>query len=159
MVLATRILPQIGDVIEIPTPKGLAYAQFTHRHDAPPKYGALLRVFPGIFESRPDAFDALVRLEPQFSTFFPLEQACKRGIVRVIASEPICATLREFPTFRASEKGKDGSWGPWWLWDGEREWQIGGLKPGMEVLPPRGVINDTLLVERIVGRWRHEHWG
>jgi hypothetical protein len=44
--------------------------------------------------------------------------------------------LRVFPTFRTSVKGKDGAWGPLWLWDGEREWQVGRLKPGMETLPP-----------------------
>jgi hypothetical protein len=158
MALVTRTRPRIGDVIEIPTPEGLAYAQFTHLHDAPPKFGALLRVFPGIFKSRPEEFGDLVRVEPQFSTFFPLGSACKRGIVRVVAHEPICDALREFPTFRASAKGKDGSWGAWWLWDGEKEWKIGRLNPGMEALPPRGIINDTLLIERIIGRWRHERW-
>jgi len=49
-------------------------------------------------------------------------------------------------------------WGPWWLWDGEKEWKIGELQPGMNALPPRAIINDTLLVERIVSAWRHEDW-
>lgn len=154
MTSVTRIRPQIGDVIEIPTPQGLAYAQFTHKH---PSYGALLRIMPGLFNSRPGSFSNLVPSEPQFSTFFPLGAACSRGIVRIVANESISTPLRAFPTFRASVKGKDGVWGAWWLWDGDKEWKIGELKPGMEALPPRGVINDTLLVERIVGGWRHEH--
>lgn len=155
MALVTRSRPQIGDVIEIRTLQGLAYAQLTHKH---PSYGALLRVMPGLFDSRPESFSDLVLLEPQFSTFFPLGSACNRGIVRVVANESICTSLSEFPTFRASVKAKDGMWGAWWLWDGVREWNIGKLKPGMEALPPRDVINDTLLIERITGGWRHEHW-
>lgn len=155
MVLVTRTRPQIGDVIEIPTPEGFGYAHFTHRH---PTYGALLRVFPGVFESSRKTFGDLVQLEPQFSTFFPLGVACNRKVVRVVAHESISVTLREFPTFRSSSKGKDGVWGAWWLWDGEKEWEVGPLMPGMDKLPPRGVVNVALLIERIVSRWRHEQW-
>lgn len=155
MTLVTRSRPQIGDVIEILTPHGLAYAHYTHKH---PSYGALIRVIHGMFDSRPEDFRKIVMLSLQFCTFFPLGAACNRGIVRVIANEPISAANREFPTFRASTKGRDGSWGDWWLWDGDKEWRIGKLKPGMAALPPRGVINDTLLVERIIGGWRHEHF-
>ncbi|MES2321530.1 MAG: hypothetical protein V4633_04650 [Pseudomonadota bacterium] len=155
MMLVKRSRPQIGDVIEIPTPQGLAYSQFTHKH---PSYGALLRVMPGLFDSRPERFNDLVLAVPQFSSFFPLGAACNRGILRVVANESISALNRAFPTFRAAVKGKDGEVGAWWLWDGDKEWLIGKLKPGMEALPPRGVINDTLLIERIICGWRHEDW-
>jgi hypothetical protein len=37
-------------VIEIETPRGLAYAQYTHEHRDPPRLGSLLRVLP----ARPD---------------------------------------------------------------------------------------------------------
>lgn len=151
----SRKRPQIGDVIEIRTPRGLAYAQYTHMH---PAYGALLRVMPGLYPSRPENFAAIGLAEPQFSTFFPLGSACSKGIVQIVANEAISASLRMFPTFRASVKGQDGMWGPWWLWDGEKEWKIGELQPGMNALPPRAIINDTLLVERIVSAWRHEDW-
>jgi hypothetical protein len=42
--------PLIGDVIEIPTAKGLAYAHYTHQH---PTHGGLVRVFDALFEVRP----------------------------------------------------------------------------------------------------------
>lgn len=113
---------------------------------------------PGFYTSQPATFSGLCLAEPQFSTFFPLGAACSRGLVRVVANEPIAQHLREFPTFRASVKGQDGVWGPWWLWDGDKEWKVGELKPGMETLPPREVINDTLLFERIVSGWRHRDW-
>ena len=39
--------PRFGDVIEIATDKGLAYAQYTH--EEPRFYGSLIRVLPGVF--------------------------------------------------------------------------------------------------------------
>jgi hypothetical protein len=39
-----RVRPQLGDVIEIETSQGLAYAQYTHEHREPPRYGSLLRI-------------------------------------------------------------------------------------------------------------------
>lgn len=155
MTQPSRKRPKLGDIVEISTTKGLAYAQVTHKH---PMYGVLLRVMAGLHISRPESFSALRQAEPQFSTFFPLAAACNHGLARIVVNEPISEHLREFPTFRTSAKGKDGVWGPWWLWDGEREWKVGDLKPGMEALPPRGTINDTLLVERIVSGWRHKDW-
>jgi len=155
MLTIQRRKPKIGDVIEIPTPKGLAYAHFTHKHDAPPKYGALLRVLPGLHVTRPSNFAALVTQPPQFTTFFPLGAACNQGTVSVVAHEPIPPHTSEFPIFRSCIRTREGR-GPWWLWDGNKEWKVGELEPGMEQLPLRGVWNDTLLVERIIAGWRHE---
>jgi len=61
--------PRIGDVIEIPTAKGLAYAQFTHKM---PVYGRLIRVVEGIWRTRPHAFEEVVIAPTRFFTFFPL---------------------------------------------------------------------------------------
>lgn len=105
MLLVSRKRPQIGDVIEIATSRGLTYAQFTHKHSL---YGALLRVMPGFHSSRPEDLSAIILAEPQFSTFFPLATACSKGIVHVVANKAISESLRMFPTFRASVKGQDG---------------------------------------------------
>ena len=43
--------PKIGDIIEIPTRSGFAYAQFTHKHNL---YGALLRVYNTIYQTKYD---------------------------------------------------------------------------------------------------------
>jgi hypothetical protein len=153
MALTTRIRPKIGDVIEISTLSGLAYAQFTHKH---PTYGALIRVLPGLFPQRPAEFSLLVQQAEQFVTFFPLGAACNRKIVRVVAEEPIPAGAEEFPLFRSGVRAQDGQVHTWWLWDGDREWKIGALKPEQHRLPIRGIWNDTLLVERILSGWRHE---
>ncbi len=159
MPLTSRVRPRIGDIIEIPTPKGLAYAQFTHKHDTPPRFGALLRVLPGLFAQRPVDFADLVCRQPAFSTFFPLGAACNRGIVRVVASEEIPRHSESFPIFRSSHRDKTGKRaGPWFLWDGQREWRVEDLSnEQLRDYPPRGIWNDTLLIERILAGWRHEH--
>ena len=72
MTEAKRKRPQLGDVIEIKIPKGFAYAQYTHKHEKPPRYGALIRVLPGLFQSRPSEFTSLVRQPERFFVFFPL---------------------------------------------------------------------------------------
>jgi hypothetical protein len=158
MPVFNRVRPRIGDVIEIPTPKGLAYAQFTHKHDTPPRYGALLRVLPGLFPQRPTDFSRLLSQRPQFITFFPLGAACNRGIVHVVASEAIPDHSASFPTFRNSHRDRSGKRAsPWFLWDGRREWRANSLSDEqLREYPPLGVWNDTLLVERILAEWRHE---
>ena len=151
-----RTRPKIGDVIEIQTPKGFAYAQYTYKHDAPPKYGALIRVLPGLYQERPDDFKKIVELESQFITFFPLGSACNRGIVQIVGNEDIPDSEKLFPTFRSGTPNREGKVETWWLWDGEKEWKVGKLAPGMEKYPIRGVWNDALLIQRIVEGWSHE---
>lgn len=152
MVAVSRSRPMIGDIIEIAAGGRFAYAQFTHRHS---QYGALLRVLPGLHVERLFDFHPLISQESQFDAFFPLGAACNRRLATVVANEAIPSHFKDFPVFRACVRTKGGR-GPYWLWDGEREWLIGELQPGMEHLPVRGVLNDALLIERILQGWRNE---
>lgn len=146
-----RRRPKIGDVIEISTPNGLAYAQYTHEH---PTYGSLLRVLPSLFEERPSQFSDLVQMPERFVTFFPLGPAVWRRIVTIVACERIPKRARDFPLFRTGVRNPaTGRVDTWWLWDGEREWPVGELTPQMRSLPLRGIWNDTLLIQRIVEGW------
>jgi hypothetical protein len=159
MGIVKRKRPRIGDIIEIETPQGFAYAQFTHHHRDPPRYGALIRVLPGIYAERPPDFSELVKRPPLFMTFFPLGAACNRGITRVVASEIIPPHSLKFPIFRNSHRDKQGKRvAPWFLWDGSCEWRVETLTDAqLREYPPLGVWNDTLLVERIVSGWTHDH--
>lgn len=152
-----RKRPKIGDIIEIKTPKGLAYAQYTHKHDKPPKYGALIRVLPGLYKTRPTDFSKLVQEMERFFVFFPLNSAITRGIVTIVAHEEVPERCRDFPIFRDGVKNpQTGRVETWWLWDGEREWKIGKLKPEHYKLPIRAIWNDTLLIKRIIDNWAPE---
>jgi hypothetical protein len=138
--------PTIGDVIEIETGSKLAYFQFTHKHQ---KYGALIRVFDGLHDSRPEDIIELVNSKVRFSTFFPLGAACNRGIVQIVDNVKIAAGNAEFPTFKTRAVGANKDFGSWYLWDGEREWRKADLSEGELAFPNRGVVNDTTLVKRI----------
>ena len=148
MPLTTRKRPRPGDVIEISTPVGLAYAQYTHKHEAPPRYGALIRVLPGIFSSRPADFRSLVQQHERFWVFFPVGSACHRGMVRVVAEEELPLWAYRFPTFR---RGRDGFW---FIWDGQSERQVEELSATERDYPwQNGIWNTAMLVARIANGW------
>jgi len=152
-------MAKIGDVIEISTRKGLGYAQFTHRHSAPPRFGPLIRVIPSTFVTRPDDLGDLIQGEHQFQTFVPLSGMLKLPEFNVVGNCPVPQHCKPFPLFR------DGTPDPkakrvavWWLWDGEREWRVNDLEPGQEKLPIRQVITPPILIDRIETGWRSENW-
>jgi hypothetical protein len=144
--------PKIGDIVEIGTPSGYAYAQYSHHHYQPPTFGALLRVLPGLYQQRPQLLGELVQGPERFFVFFPLGAAVRRGIVSIVGHADIPERIKSFPLFR------DGIVDPatgrvekWWLWDGQREWQVGELTPDQQQLPMRQIVNDTFLIEKILG--------
>jgi hypothetical protein len=146
---------KIGDVVEICTRQGRAYAIYTHLH---PVYGALLRVFDQLRPVRPFEIADITRSAIRFSVFFPLQAAIENEIVEIVGNVSIPDELKAFPTFRAGmvnpiSKQVD----KWWLWDGENEWEVGDLTEETRRLPIRGVWNDTLLINRIENGWRPEN--
>jgi hypothetical protein len=147
-----RTRPRIGDVIEIETPKGLAYAHYTHEHRGTPRHGSLLRVLPGLYETRPFDFAGLVDRDERFSVFFPLGAATNRNIVRIVANEAISETKRPFPIFRSRMVSRLGVAGPWWIWDGNKE-RLARRRDRWTPRAIHAVWNDTLLIERIASGW------
>lgn len=88
--IVTRVRPKLGDVVEVPLPDGrLAYVQYVKHHKQPPRFGALLRLLPGVYIRRPQAFGNLVREAELYCFFFPLGAACHRRLVTIVANEPI----------------------------------------------------------------------
>jgi hypothetical protein len=143
-----------GDIIEIPTAKGLAYAQYALKNR---EWGALLRVLPGFHQTRPADFAPLVAQPERFVTFFPLQAAVSRKIFAVVAHADVPARAQVFPLFRAAGFiDRDGKVQDWWLWDGEREWRVGQLTDELRRLPLRSIFNDTLLITRIEEGWTPE---
>ena len=145
---------KIGDIVEIGTPQGMAYAVLTHKHA---QYGALIRVLGKIHEDRPsDASEILVH-DVQFSCFFPLGAAVARKIVSVVGTVQLPAELATFPVFRTGVVDPaTGKVRVWWFWDGTTEWAVGELTTEQRQVPIRGVWNDALLVERLLAGWTAE---
>jgi hypothetical protein len=149
--------PKIGDIVEIETSKGLAYAIYTHRHVKPPRYGALLRVFDQLYSSRPSDFEDLVKTPIRFSTFFPLQAALNHRMVRIVANVPVPKELSPFPIFRGGNPDPvTKKVQTWWLWDGEKEWQVGDLTPDQRKLSFAATWTPKFLVARIEAGWRPE---
>ncbi len=149
---------KIGDVVEIKTSKGLAYALYTHRHQTPPRFGAMLRVFDELFAARPVDIETIVQLPVRFTTFFPLQAAVDRGIVEIVGNARVPDHLCAFPIFRTGMiNPQTKQVEQWSLWDGEKSWRVGLLSPEQRSLPIRGICNDTLLIDRIEKGWRPEN--
>jgi hypothetical protein len=140
--------PTIGDVVEIPLSTGFAYAQYTHEHE---EYGELLRVLPGEFAVRPKDFADLVRDRERYFQFYPLAEAVRHGLVTIAGSEEVPESARQLPLFRSGERG-----GPWWLWDGAREWPVDELTPEQRQLSILGIANHKYLIELVETGWRPE---
>jgi len=141
--------PSIGDVIEIPTSAGRAYAQYTHEH---PDYGELLRVLPGLFDEAPDDLPALVAEEEQFYTFYPLAAGLRERLVRVVAHLPVPDHSKAFPLLRSG--GLPGE--PRYVWDGNREVRVRRPKPEHNLLSFAEIVSHPQLVEWIESGWRPE---
>jgi len=137
---------RIGDIVEVQVDSRLAYCQYTHKHG---RYGALIRVFEGLYDIRPEDIGILATGNVKFSTFFPLGAACSRGILHIVDNTTIAESNAEFPVFKTRSVGPNKSFGPWYLWDGEREWRKNDLSEVELAFPNRGVINDTMLVHWI----------
>jgi hypothetical protein len=145
---------KIGAIVEIKTKLGNAYAQFSHYHEAPPRYGALLRVLPGIFGKRPNDFKDLVGFKESFVIFFPLQAALNRRIVELVAQEPVPLYARAFPIFRDGiSNPATGKVAQWWLWDGTREWKVEKLTDEQLDWPIRQICNDIALIQMIESGW------
>jgi hypothetical protein len=152
-----RTRPKIGDIVELTTPAGFAYAQYTYKHMEPPRYGELIRVLPGLYEERPDDLASLARENERFFTFFPLGPACSKGIVEIVGNEDIPENAQGLPLMRVPGAiERDGKVLNWWLWDGKNSRPIGGLDDLSRPLSILRIMSDVTLINRIVSGWSPE---
>lgn len=149
--------PKIGDIIEIATSKGLAYAIYSHEHAVAPRMGSLLRILSGFFSERPQGFSELVERGEQFAVFFPLGAAIRRDVVRIAGREALPDWAIPFPVFRNGLPDGDGVIRQWWLWDGIKEWRVDKLTSEMQKFPVLRTVNDTYLIEMIEKEYRAEN--
>jgi hypothetical protein len=144
---------RIGDVLEMKTAKGLAYAQYTHQN---PLMGGLIRILPGLFSKRPQSLAELVEERTKGVVFFPVKAAVKGRVFPVVANLPVPDHSAGFPLFRAAGPPNISGTISWWLWDGEREWEIGKLTNEQRKLPIRVLWTDKMLIQRLESGWGPE---
>lgn len=141
----------IGDLIEVETPRGLAYVQYSHRS---PRSGALIRVLPGFFRTRPHSFGEMVAEKERFYAFFPVDAAVAQNLVTVVANEEVPKAIQSFPLMRmAGLPDRHGIVRDWWLFDGVREWPVDVLTPEQQSLSINEILGYPVLVQRIADDW------
>jgi len=87
-----------GDIVEIETPAGLAYVQYTH--ETRPKFGELVRVLPGSYENRPTDFVELARHRELYFIFYFLNHSLRAGHAEVVSNQPIPEWAKDPPLMR-----------------------------------------------------------
>lgn len=137
-----------GDVIEIETEKGLAFAQITHNHFS---YPPVVRAIAGLRQSRPEDLKALVQGQTLFVAMIPLAGAMRQVGRRyeVIGNVPIPEDQRAFPIFRMPIRDKKGDIVYWWFWDGRGLSYDTELTADQEKLPMREVMTGRRFLERV----------
>jgi len=146
--IGEKMKAKIGNVLEIPTKKGIAYVQYTHETE----YGGVVRVLNGVYD-QPLNKDSLCKLatEPhEFIAIIPVTAAVWRKIFIVAAHCDIPESARSHPIFRSSKDAYED----YFLWDGEEKWSKDELSEDEKKYPILSIWNDTLLIERIEEGWR-----
>jgi hypothetical protein len=141
-------------MLEVVTPRGLAYLQYVGKH---PKYGDAIRVLPGFFQEQPQEWNALLSQEGYF-TFYPVSAAVSQEVVRIAANEAI-PPGKEMPSTyrRAGWTTSEGEVTMWFICEGAQETRRTKLSEQERRLPIFEIWNHEFLVGRMVEEWRPEH--
>ena len=158
-----RIRKKIGDVIEVPTSKGLAYVQYTHEHTTPPIWGSLIRVLKGFYKKRPthEELEKIVQQPHRFQTFCIVYRVVNIGDWERVENFPVPNFAQKFPIFKNTNAlpKSDLKEAIWSLWDGEKPWRVGKLSLEEQKKYPFHVIcNDTALVHHIETGKNNKGW-
>ena len=134
---------KIGDIVEMETCKGLAYAQYVYEHREPPELGSLVRVLQGFHDEQPDlqTIERLVKKPHRFVTFTPLGSHIWHGDAIIVGNYPVPVCAQRFPVFKSSVNPYSPD-AIWWLWDGKNSWKVGTLsKEEQSQYPTESVYN------------------
>src|SRR5258708_2178341 len=155
--------PIVGDIFEIDTPAGLAYAQYTH--DAG-DLGQLVRVLPGTYSSRPD-LALLAKQRELYFVFYTLQYALRAKQVEVVSNHAIPDWAKEPPVMRkagglSDAEGRRLNWtiGPALslstTGDLQQALKVRGLSPEQAKLSIASIWPHPVMVEKIAKGWTPE---
>lgn len=153
----------VGNILEIKTPSGFAYIQYTHDHRS---MGSLVRVLPGLYSSRPRDFVDLARQKELYFTFYPLKYAVPEGEAEIVSHQPIPDWAKPYPMMRHSNggdaTGRNYSWTiiradtPFTLDNLKKAPRYEELTPELSRLSIHSLWSHPLLVERLAQGWTPE---
>lgn len=148
---------KIGDILEVRTPRGLAYVQYSH-YKKP--YGTLIRVLSNFYQSRPMDFSQIAQGKELYFVFCPIEALVVKRLLEVVANEKIPDTAKGFPVMR--ERGlvrpvaKGGGVSHWSILEGEEKSRVEKLTPDQAKLSIASIWNLGMLVHRLTEGWLPE---
>ncbi|QRN94568.1 ribonuclease E inhibitor RraB [Archangium violaceum] len=144
-----------GDILEVKTPRGLAYVHYTYVSKDP--YWEVLRILPGFFTTRPADFTALVNNPGAYFAFYPARAAVSQGLVDVVAHQPV-QPGQEFPASyrRAGARSRNGRILAWLIHEGTKETLVRELTKEQRHLPIASFWMHDVLVTSLTEEWRPE---
>jgi hypothetical protein len=147
---------RLGDVLEVSTPRGLAYIHYTYFTYRP--YREVIRVLPGFFTTRPEDFTDLVNHPKAYFAFYPARVAVSQGAVEIVAHHPV-PPERAFPAVyrRAGASNREGRVLAWIICEGEKETLVRELSEEQRYLPLASIFLHDSLVSALTEEWRPEH--
>lgn len=147
---------RLGDVLEVSTPRGLAYIHYTYLTEEP-WYLETIRVLPGFFTTRPTDFTDLVNHPKAFFAFYPARVAVSQGAVEIVAHHPV-RPEQVFPALyrRAGASSREGRVLAWIICEGEKETLVRELNEEQRYLPIYRIWVHDSLVSALTEEWRPE---
>ncbi|MNS65577.1 hypothetical protein D3C86_1156450 [compost metagenome] len=143
----TQVFDMIGHILKFAQPNVPAILYHTHENAL---MGSLVRVFCEV-GTDPTSLDRALEQEPIFQCFFPVKAALGKKLLSIVETRPPKGRWASFPLFKAEGVRLPGSSrGPWWLWDGDREWFYEGEEEAILKYPERAIFNDTMLISLIM---------
>jgi hypothetical protein len=144
--MMTQLQP--GDLVEIQTPAGFAYAQVTHTHRA---YPEVVRFLAGVHRDALEDTSVLKARPTAFVAMFPLGGAIETEtlIGRKVGSMSIPGKHKPFPTFKMPIRDRLGDVVYWWLWKGEGLNYDATQNVSHDALPMREVMAATDLKDKL----------
>ena len=150
------IRARIGDLIAIPTKSGVGYAQYTHRHTRPPKYGTLLRVFPGVYPLGHNDIATILAGPSAFYTFTVVNTGMSSCGWLIAGHGVVREEWARLPPFR-TKAGSPALRVPGWkIWD-DGVFRLPDIPDEqLKALPVLGTCTPGMVAARIQEGWRPE---
>lgn len=148
-----------GEVVEVQTSHGLAYAQ--RIHDSPrPSHKSLqvMRMIEGFHAERPSDLAGLVNGPTVFYFHMALHHVIKHGHTALVGNLPIPAQEQVFPIFRSGlpDPRNDSKMEGGWLIQGNKSWLVNKYTTENLKLSFDGVWGSISLKNRLEIGWRPE---
>lgn len=145
---------KLGDVIEISTIKGNAYAQYVFNDN---EYGQLIRILPGIYKTYPSDIKKIVEMKELYFVFYPLSISVRQNRVKIISNEKIPSYLEKKPILRRpGNRESNGKVLNWWIIDNDREYSVKNLNDKQVKYSLAVIVSFDLLEDKILTGWMPE---